>query len=62
MNRIDFKALREDYGYTQVQVSEITGLTVAAISRIDNKKTVPSLETAFKYLNALNLTLEIKTL
>lgn len=56
---INFKELRQEQGYTQNDVHEKTGLTVATISRLENGQTKPSLETSVKYLEAIGLEFKI---
>lgn len=58
-NKINFKELREQQGVKQYELSELTGLTPATISRLENGITEPTLETTVKYLDAIGLKITI---
>ena len=58
-DKINFKELREQQGVKQYELSELTGLTPATISRLENGITEPTLETTVKYLDAIGLKITI---
>ena len=58
-NKINFKELREQQGVKQYELSDLTGLTPATISRLENGITEPTLETTVKYLDAIGLKITI---
>lgn len=59
---IDFKALRQAKGLSVNDVAEKMDITVASVYRIENGTHKPTFENVIKYLNAVDLELEIKAL
>lgn len=53
-------AVRDIKGLTQRDLSEKSGVPQKTISRIENGKDIPKLQTLFKLASALNLDFEIK--
>jgi transcriptional regulator with XRE-family HTH domain len=51
------RQLREEKGFSQGDLEELTGLLTCYISRVENGHTVPSLETLEKFASALNVQL-----
>lgn len=49
------KSLREEKGLTQVQLSELTGITTRQIQKYESDKARPRLEAAEKLAKALNV-------
>lgn len=57
--KINYIELREKKGLTIADVVKKSGLNQSVIWRLENKHTVPNIDTVTKYLNALDLELKI---
>lgn len=52
--------LRKELGITQNEISERSGLTQQVISRIETYDSLPTLRTLLKYIDSMDLEIEIK--
>lgn len=50
---------RHRRGLTQQELAQLTGLTQSVIARLENKRSVPQLDTLLRVVDALECTLEI---
>ena len=51
--------LRKAKGWTQLDVAKASGLTQSVIARIESKRSVPTLGTLLKIVDALDATLSV---
>ena len=58
----DLVELRKTKGWSQKQLSGVCGLTQSVIARIESKKSVPTITTLQKIVNALGAELTLKPL
>lgn len=55
----DVIALRKEKGWSQKKLSSECGLTQSVVARIESKKSVPTIATLYKMVNALGASLSV---
>ncbi|MBQ7286385.1 MAG: helix-turn-helix transcriptional regulator [Candidatus Gastranaerophilales bacterium] len=52
---LKIKSFRKEKGYTQEKLSEVLSMDISALSKIENGKCFPSLETICKFMEVLKV-------
>ena len=52
---LKIKSFRKEKGFTQEKLSELLSMDISALSKIENGKCFPSLETICKFMEILNI-------
>ena len=52
---LKIKSFRKEKGYTQEKLSEVLSMDISALSKIENGKCFPSLETVCKFMEMLDI-------
>lgn len=52
--------VRKNRGWSQRELANACGLTQSVIARIESKRSVPTIATLYKIVDALGLTLSVK--